>query len=166
VPLAFVAIFTLSAAVGPILGQNPGAKQYDRIDSTMWDSLKFALIYTLLTWLLLAIFDDQIICLFDATGEAASLVKFFTLVIGGTYLFEAGLFVANAAFNNLDYPLFSTFFNWGRATLGTIPFAWAGSFWGPNGALAGFGIGGMFFDITAIMVCFRLIRQLPAKNSV
>ena len=166
VPLAFVAIFTLSAAVGPILGQNLGAKRYDRINSTMWDSLKFALIYTLFTWSLLAIFADQIIFIFDATDEAASLVKFFSLVIGGTYLFQAGLFVANAAFNNLGYPLLATFFNWGRATLGTIPFAWVGSYWGPNGALAGFGIGGILFGVTAILVCFRVIRRLPEKNQI
>ena len=166
VPLAFVAIFTLSAAVGPILGQNLGAKRYDRISSTMWDSLKFALVYTLFTWSLLAIFADQIIFIFEAKNDAAALVKFFSLVIGGTYLFQAGLFVANAAFNNLGYPLLSTFFNWGRATLGTIPFAWAGSFWGPNGALAGFGIGGILFGVTAILVCFRVIRQLPEKDQI
>ncbi len=166
VPLAFVAIFTLSAAVGPILGQNLGAKRYDRLNSTMWDSLKFAFVYTLFTWALLAIFADQIIFVFDATNEAAALVKFFSLVIGGTYLFQAGLFVANAAFNNLGYPLLSTFFNWGRATLGTIPFVWIGSHWGANGALAGFGIGGILFGITAILVCFRVIRQLSKKDRI
>ena len=36
-------------------------------------------------------------------------------------------FVANAAFNNLGRPNLSTWFNWGKATLGTIPFAWYGA---------------------------------------
>jgi putative MATE family efflux protein len=163
VPLAFVAVFTLSAAVGPILGQNLGARLFERINATMWNSLLFAFVYTMIVWAALAIFRDEIIQLFGLTGEASDLVRFFCLIIGGTYLFQGGLFVANAAFNNLGYPFFSTFFNWGRATAGTIPFAWAGSYWGPNGALAGFGIGGILFGVTAVFVCFRVIKKLPAK---
>ena len=164
VPLAFVAIFTLSAAVGPILGQNLGAKLFDRISATMWNCLLFAFVYTIVMWALLAIFSDEIILAFGVDGQAADLVRFFTYIIGGTYVFQGGLFVANAAFNNLGYPFFSTFFNWGRATVGTIPFAWAGSHWGPNGALAGFGIGGILFGIGSVIVCFWMIKRLANEN--
>ncbi len=166
VPLAFVAVFTLSAAVGPILGQNLGARHYDRINSTMWNSLLFTFLYTMIVWALLAIFADQIILIFGAVDEAADLVKLFSILIGGTYLFQGGLFVANAAFNNLGYPLLSTLFNWGRATIGTIPFAWAGSYWGPNGALIGFGSGGVIFGIAAVLVCFGVIRRLPESQPI
>ena len=164
VPLAFVAIFTMSAAVGPILGQNLGAKLFDRINSTMWDCLRFAFVYTLIVWALLAIFAGNIISLFGASEDAADLVRFFSLIIGGTYVFQGGLFVANAAFNNLGYPILSTVFNWGRATLGTIPFALVGSRWGPNGAMAGYGIGGILFGVGAIIVCFVVIRKLEEKH--
>ena len=115
----------------------------------------------MIVWALLALSADQIILIFGAVDEAADLVKLFSILIGGTYLFQGGLFVANAAFNNLGYPLLSTLFNWGRATIGTIPFAWAGSFWGPNGALIGFGSGGVIFGIAAVLVCFGVIRRLP-----
>jgi len=163
VPLAFVAIFTLSAAVGPILGQNLGAQKYDRITATMWNSLLFAFIYTMIMWALLALSADQLIIVFKLSDEAASLVKFFCLIIGGTYVFQGGLFVANAAFNNLGYPYLSTLFNWGRATIGTIPFVWYGSKWGAEGALAGFGIGGILFGIVAVIVCFRVIGSMSEK---
>ena len=164
VPLAFVALFTLSAAVGPILGQNLGARQFERISSTMWNSLAFAFIYTMVVWALLAFFADNITRAFGLAGEAAELIKFFCLIIGGTYVFQGGLFVANAAFNNLGYPFYSTFFNWGRATMGTIPFAWVGAKWGPEGALAGYGIGGILFGIAAVVVCFWVIGRLPTKH--
>ncbi|MCF6321333.1 MAG: MATE family efflux transporter [Rhizobiaceae bacterium] len=163
VPLAFVAVFTLSAAVGPILGQNLGAQKIDRITATMWNSLLFTFIYTMIMWAILAIFADQIVTVFKLSDEAARLVKFFCLIIGGTYIFQGGLFVANAAFNNLGYPYLSTLFNWGRATIGTIPFVWYGSRWGAEGALAGYGVGGILFGVGAVIVCFRVIRNLPGK---
>ncbi len=166
VPFAFVGLFTLSAAVGPILGQNLGAKLYERIISTMWNSLFFALIYTMIVWAILAIFSNQITELFQLSGDAAQLVKFFCLIIGGTYVFQGGLFVANAAFNNLGYPFYSTFFNWGRATVGTIPFVYFGAQWGAEGALAGYGIGGILFGVGAVWMCFRKIKQLKQRDSL
>ena len=166
VPLVFVAMFTLSAAVGPILGQNLGAKFYKRIYSTIWDSLLFLFIYALVMWALLVIFADNIIMAFGASGEAEELVRFFILIIGGTYVFQGGLFVANAAFNNLGYPLYSTFFNWGRATIGTIPFALLGAYWGPNWALAGFSAGGVLFGIAAVVVCLYVVKNLTENDAV
>ena len=65
-------------------------------------------------------------------------MQFFCQLSGFIWFFVGLLFVANASFNNLGYPLLSTFFNWGRATLGMIPFAYLGAqIGGPKGALVG-----------------------------
>lgn len=161
VPVAFGAIFALSGAVGPILGQNYGAKKFDRIVQTMRDSLLLAAIYVLTVWLLLALLRHPIANLFGAEGQARDLIFFFCLFAASSFLFNGALFVANAAFNNLGYPVLSTVFNWGRATLGTIPFVWVGSAWyGAEGVLAGWGIGAVLFGITSVIVCFRVISRL------
>jgi len=47
VPMAFAGLFALSGAIGPILGQNLGARLFDRLRSTMRDSLKLTIIYVL-----------------------------------------------------------------------------------------------------------------------
>ena len=54
-------------------------------------------------------------------------MQFFCQISGFIWFFISLVFVANASFNNLGYPLLSTFFNWGRATLGMIPFAYFGA---------------------------------------
>ena len=59
-PVAFAAIFALSGAVGPILGQNYGARRFDRIQQTMSDSFKVVIVYMLVVWLLLALLRNQI----------------------------------------------------------------------------------------------------------
>jgi len=68
--------------------------------------------------------------------------------------------VANAAFNNLGHPLLSTLFNWGRATLGTIPFVTLGARHGPPGILLGQAAGSFIFGVLAVIVAFRVTYRL------
>lgn len=163
-PLAFAAVFALSGAVGPILSQNYGAGRIDRVYSALRDSLIFTLGYTIAVWIILAIAWPWISQLFSARGDAAALIRFFCLFVAGSFVFNGALFVANAAFNNLGFPIYSTVFNWGRATLGIIPFVWVGKNWGPEGILAGWGLGGIVFGVVAVIVCFRAIGTLPDKQ--
>ncbi len=164
-PVAFGVIFALSGAVGPILGQNFGARRFERLTSTMRDSLVFTLLYVCAVWGLLAVFRHGIADLFNAEGETRELIEFFCLVVAGSFLFNGALFVANAAFNNLGYPTLSTMFNWGRSTLGVIPFVWIGAAWyGPQGALGGWGLGAIIFGVAAIITCFRVIRKIADRE--
>ena len=126
VPVAFGVIFALSGAVGPIIGQNFGARRFDRLQATMRDSLTVTIVYVLAIWALLALFAGPIASLFGATGLARELIMFFCLFVASAFLFDGAIFVSSAAFNNLGYPTYSTVFNWGRSTLGIIPFAWVG----------------------------------------
>ena len=161
IPVAFGTIFALSGAVGPIIGQNFGAGHGDRVRQTLKDALTFTLVYTAAVWILLILLRYQIVGIFDAKAEAAELVLFFCALVAGSFLFTGALFVANAAFNNLGFPAYSTVLNWGRATLGTIPFAWYGAAqFGALGALAGWAVGGIVFGVGAAVMAFRITRSL------
>ena len=161
IPVAFGTIFALSGAVGPILGQNYGARLYDRLFLVMRDSLILTLIYVVVLWAVMALFSNQIATLFGAVGLARELVLFFCLFVAGSFLFNGALFVANAAFNNLGYATYSTVFNWGRSTLGTIPFVWVGAqYFGAKGVLAGWGLGAIVFGVAAVFTCFRVVRRI------
>ncbi len=161
VPVAFGFIFALSGAVGPILGQNFGARRFDRLVNTMRDALTVTVIYVLGAWALLAIFRHQIAALFAAEAEAQDLVIFFCLFAAGSFLFNGALFVANAAFNNLGYATYATAFNWGRATLGVMPFVWVGAhYYGAQGVIGGWGLGAVVFGLAAVVTSTRLIRSI------
>lgn len=161
VPVAFGVLFALSGAVGPILAQNWGAQRYDRMRQALTDSVTFAAVYVAIAGLLLALLRHQISALFGTSGETAELVAFFGLIAGPMWLFVGALFVANAAFNNLGMPFYSTLFSWGRATLGTVPLAWLGAqYAGPKGALAGAALGAVLFGIAALVTAYRGIARL------
>jgi putative MATE family efflux protein len=163
-PIAFGALFALSGSVGPILAQNWGAGQFHRMRAALRDSFIFAGLYVLASWLVLILCRHWIVDLFHLTGSAASGVLFFCWFSGPMWFFIGLLFTANAAFNNLGFPLYSTFFNWGRATLGTVPFAWAGArLYGYEGALAGVAMGSVVFGVAAAVVAVRTIGKLERR---
>ena len=160
IPVAFGIIFALSGSVGPIIGQNFGARQYGRVRRTLTDGLLFAAVYTLLTSLILFLFRHDIAAAFHATGRAAELIIFFCSFIGVSWAFAGAQFVSNAAFNNLGRPQLSTLYNWAKATLGTIPFAMAGAhIAGPEGILAGTAIGSVIFGVASVWAAYRIVAR-------
>ena len=166
IPVAFAALFALSGSVGPILGQNLGANRHDRLHSTMVDSLKMVVGYVLFVWLLLALSSSLIANAFHAEGEARELIVFFCVFVAGSYIFNGAVFVANAAFNNLGFVLYSTALNWGRATLGVVPFIWVGAhYYGAKGVLAGYGLGVVIFGIAGVVMCFRVLDRLKKQSN-
>lgn len=159
-PVAFGLVYALTGAVGPILAQNLGAGRLDRVNAALRDSLVFVLVAVTCAWILLALAQTPIVHAFSAVGETATLIRLFCSWLAATFLFAGALFVANAAFNNLGFPLLSTGFNWGRATLGTIPFVTIGAGYGPRGVLIGNAAGAVVFGIAAVIVAFRVVRRL------
>lgn len=161
IPVAFGFIFALSGAIGPIIGQNYGAAQYDRVRKTVTDSLIVTLVYTCVVWLIAYLLRDIIIAGFNATGDTAALLAFFINIVIVSFLFNGAMFVANAAFNNLGYATYSTLLNWGKATVGTIPFVLAGAaLAGSKGVLAGQGIGAVVFGTVSIIICLQVIKKI------
>lgn len=160
VPVAFGLIYSLSGAVGPVLAQNLGARQFDRVREGLRASLGFMVGAVAVAWLLLAVLQGPLIQVFSLEGVAADMVHAFCSWIAASFFFMGALFVANAAFNNLGHPLWSTAFNWGRATLGTIPFAWWGAQYGPVQVLAGQAVGAVLFGSLAMWTAFRLTARL------
>jgi Na+-driven multidrug efflux pump len=160
VPVAFGLVFALSGAVGPIFAQNLGAARPERVRAALRDSLLFVMVVVCAAWLVLFLAQDLVLLVLSAHGEAAVLVRLFCTWLAGSFLFTGALFVANAAFNNLGFPLLSTAFNWGRATLGTIPLVAIGAQYGPEGVLTGAAAGSIVFGIAAAAVAFRVVGRL------
>lgn len=165
VPVAFGIIFALSGSVGPIIGQNFGARKFDRVVQTLKDGLLFSAVYTLLMSSLLFLFRHQIAEAFRASGRTIDIVVFFCTFIAISWAFAGAQFVSIAAFNNLGRAKLSTMFNWGKATLGTIPFAMLGArYAGPEGVLVGTALGSIIFGVASVYVAFRIVRQIAARG--
>ena len=165
--VAFAVVFALTGAVGPIIGQNLGARQFDRVGLTLTSCFASTALYAAATWVLMALCWPLIATLFQATGATAEYLTFFCKFGVSAWLFIGLLFVANAAFNNLGFPLLSMAFNWGRATLGTIPFVTLGAAWGGvQGAQLGVAAGAAVFGTAALATAYRVVGRIAEQTGV
>lgn len=169
VPVAFCLLFSLSGAIGPIVGQNYGAKAFDRVRKAIKRAIMFAAGYTLLIWPILYFSAPTVAKLFDLNAEGIYLLQVFGGIVAPLFLFNGVLYISNAAFNNLERPRWSTWLNWGRNTLGILPFLVIGD-WaaGAAGVIAAPALGGVIFGILGYILALRLIDQQEqlAKASV
>ena len=162
-PVAFGAIFSLSSAVGPIIGQNSGIRDAARTIETFRLSVIVAVAFTAVAWLGLMLFSSAIVWAFNASGQAADLILLFCRWLAPLFAFLGALFVVNAVFNTLGRPQYATALNWARATIGTVPFAFlGGKLAGATGVLGGYMLGGVPIGIFGILMCRRYIAQMGA----
>ncbi|MFK3976804.1 MULTISPECIES: MATE family efflux transporter [Shewanella] len=167
IPVTFGMIFALSGAVGPIVGQNFGANEIERVRLSLTNAIQFCVAYVLVMSLGLYLLRNVIVSSFDMEGDAAELILFFCQYIAVFFIFSGILFIANASFNNLGKAKYSTFFNVGKATIGTIPFVYFGAQWGGVfGVLIGQVIGSIIFGVIGIFCAYRLVDKISRQGLV
>lgn len=168
-PVAFSVVLALSGAIGPIIGQNSGAGLCGRVRETLFDALRFTALYVLAVSALLFVLRAPLAEIFNATGTGRTLLYVFCGPLALASFFNGAIFIANASFDNLGHPSWSTWVNWSRHVLGTWPLAVAGgALWGAQGVLFGQALGGAIFAVLATWLSLRLIarpsgaRPIPA----
>lgn len=166
-PIAFALIFAMSGAIGPIIGQNFGAGRHDRVRTAYNSSMVLIVAYVVPVVIALYFLRGPIAQMFSAEGEARDLIYLFCGPLSLAWIFNGVIFIGNAAYNNLGHPFYSTWVNWGRNTLGTIPFVYFGAqFWGAEGVLIGQMAGGVFAAIVSFVLAERLLKKAARDQLV
>jgi len=164
VPVVFAVVLSISGAMGPIFGQNFGAGRMDRVHDAFFEGLKFLAIYVVGMSALLFVLRDPIADMFGADGQMRALLYLFLGPVALGSFFNGAIFVANATFNNLGRPGYSTGVNWARHTVGTWPFVVGfGAIWGAPGVLVGQAAGGAVFAVIAFWLAMRVIEE-PCRD--
>ena len=163
--LSFGGIFALSGAIGPIIGQNYGAKLWPRIAMAYRDGLIFATIYVLAAWLLLSLATPWIVDGFGLSGEGALILTTFATAAAWAFVFTGALFTANSAFNNLGRPLWSTGFNWSRDAIAipVLAVTIAGGF-GPTGAVWVQAFAAVLIGSVAAVTGWRTVSSIAKRD--
>lgn len=157
-PVAFGVIFALSGAIGPVIGQNFGAGNHGRVRQAFRDGILFTGVVVVVISAVLFAFRAPIADLFGAQGVTRELIYLFCGPLSLAFFFNGLVFVGNAAFNNLGHPFYSTMVNWGRHTVGTVPFVVLGGMWfGAPGVMMGQAAGGVLFGLFALWLAHRVI---------
>lgn len=159
--VAFGVVYALSGAVGPIVGQNYGAKLMLRVRGTHLDAMIFAFASVVFASGLLYVAQDWLVIQFHLSGEAAHLVKLFCTGVSLLFVFDAVIFSTNATFNSIGKPYYATATNYARVLLGVIPLTWLGAqFYHAEGVLIGSMLGTGLIALPVTWYCRKLLRTL------
>lgn len=160
IPVAFSVLFALSGAISPIIGQNFGAKAFDRVKSTYHNAIIFAVAVVVIVTLLIVFSQHYIVGLFNLSGEAAQLLTLFCSGLTIFFIADGVLFSTNSVFNSLGFPLYSTVFNYAKFFLGVIPAVYGlAYFYGATGVIIGQAIGSSLVTVIAVVTCRNLIES-------
>jgi putative MATE family efflux protein len=160
-PVAFAMMFALSGAIGPIIGQNFGAGQYDRVRTAFREAIIFVTVYVVGIVIVLYLLRGAIAGLFNAEGVAKDLIFLFCGPLSLLWFFNGLIFVGNSAYNNLGHPFYSTWINWGRNTIGIVPFVYFGAqWWGAEGVLIGQMFGGVVIGLISLWLSIHTMNKI------
>jgi len=130
------AAVALSAGIGPVVGQNWGAEQYDRARLATRQAFAFCLSYGLLVGAVLVVFANPIASLLASGDDDLSFAASYLRIVGLSMFGYGIIVVSNAAMNARSKALWSLTLSLGRIALIYLPFAWLGVMaMGYNGVL-------------------------------
>ncbi|WP_120501273.1 MATE family efflux transporter [Roseovarius sp. EL26] len=165
-PVVFSVVNALRGAIGPIIGQNYGAGRMDRVRETYFSGLKFLGIYVVGMCVLLFVLRSPISNAFGATGLTRELLYLFCGPLAIVAFFNGTIFISNATFNNMGHPGYSGWLNWGRSTVGMLPFVHVGALmFGAKGVLLGAVMGGAVFAVICAKISFKLMDKKTAAQA-
>lgn len=121
--LALVALLALSAAVGPVVGQNFGAGLGERVVESMKYCFRVSLVWSVAMAALLGLAGPWITPLFDGSPEVREVANLYLWIVPITYFGYGWNIVQSAAFNALGMPILANVMTVGRMFLAYIPAA-------------------------------------------
>ncbi|MCF5705716.1 hypothetical protein GIV19_00255 [Pseudomonas syringae] len=157
---SYCAFFALPGALAPILGQNIGAQRDDRVRSAIVFTRKLVVGYGLAVWLVLLLGSAAIADLYQLEGEARTVFLNYCRLGGGLWVIIGLDFVAIAVFMTMNRSWLVAVFAWLRATVGTVPFVYAGAHW-----FGGIGVLPSMFAGNAMIALVSIVTaSLTAKR--
>ncbi|MDF3129673.1 MATE family efflux transporter [Kiritimatiellaeota bacterium B1221] len=149
--------FALSTVMAPFVGQNSGADRPDRIREAICFTGKFCFAGSLLIWLTVAGFGQQIAGMFTVNPESLRLIQQHLWIVPASYGFFAWKLQFTSAFNALRHPFYSSVTFLGRFFILMIPLACAGQYYY---GLPGFYAGIALSNVGALFLAMGLWKWL------
>ncbi|MEJ2132318.1 MAG: MATE family efflux transporter, partial [Gammaproteobacteria bacterium] len=103
--LVHMIIMSVSSTVGPFVGQNWGARQYERVNQALSICNRFALAWGVVTFVVLAIAGNYLVALIDDNPTVVEVARMFFWIIPLSIGFMGMMGVASSCFNALGKPM-------------------------------------------------------------
>ncbi len=160
--ISLVAMFAVSATIGPIVGQNYGAGLTDRVRLALKRAFQGCLLWGTGAALILALLAPWVLPLFSDEEDVVEIARAYLWIVPMTYFGYGINITAAAALNSVGRPLVATSLTALRMILVFIPLAvLLGKFYG----LIGIFIAAAVANLVAAAVSWLATRRMEARAS-
>lgn len=127
-PIAAIIALGLSASLPVFVGQNFGAKMFDRIAESIRVSIKLIIAVQLIVTVLLMLLSKPIALAFSQEPEVIELIVAYLMIVPLGYTGLGLAIIASSAFNAVNKPFNAMTVNVFRLFVFLLPLAWLGSY--------------------------------------
>ena len=163
--MLLIGIRALSLAMGPFVGQNFGAGNYDRIRAALRFGSKFSLVWGAIAFVLLYLLSSIIAPIFNDDKAVIATIVLFLHIIPISYGLYGISTLANSMFNALGKPLQASLIIILHLFILVLPLAYLGSkVYGLKGTFIGIAVGNAMIGIIAYLMIQRFLVRLEAQH--
>jgi Na+-driven multidrug efflux pump len=141
-------VIGISASAAPLVGQNWGARLYDRVDEALRLGYRYCLIWGVIAAVIMWLFGEFFASLISSDAEVIETATWYLYVVPISIGFMGMINIANASFNALSKPMPPLLLSLVRLFGVYIPLAVAASHW--------FGFIGIFVVAALVNVIFGI----------
>ena len=153
-------IMSLASSIAPFVGQNWGAKRYDRVHQALRIAYGFSLAWGLLSFVLMALLGGPIVALINQDPAVVEPASLYLLIVPFSIAFMGLMQVSSSTFNALGKPVPPLVISTLRTVVIYIPlaivgswlFGYVGIFWATSGT-------SVVLGIVAWAWCRRTVRN-------
>lgn len=165
---AFIILMALAVGMGPIIGQNFGARNFPRVHETLRKAIGFSVLWSMGVAVLLFVFAEKIAGIFSADTIVVYYATTFFMVVPASYIFSNLVNGWSSAFNAMGRPQISFGMTIIKMILLMIPAVFIGAhIGGYNGilyAIAGVNVvSGLVFHLASLRLCADTEQRAVAK---
>lgn len=153
-------IFALSVGLSPFVGQNMGAGKIERVEKATQLSVRFALLWGIVTVMVLVPFRGALTALFTENSDAVDAAKLYLMIIPFTLGLKGVHQFAWSTLNVLDRAKQSLFLELLHGFVLTIPLALIGGrLYAAFGVFCGMGVANVAGGIIGLALLRRAVGQ-------
>ncbi|WP_206355588.1 MATE family efflux transporter [Vibrio maerlii] len=152
--ILILVLMSLTSALTPFMAQNIGADKPQRAFKGLFLSMRFAVMFQLLIFLMMVPLSTPFAALFSQEPQVRDLLWLYLIVVPVSYGFQGIVMMLVSGLNAMHRPFDAFKWSFMRLFVFTLPFAWIGSYW--------FSIEGLFIGIAAGNVTGGVLGYLYA----
>jgi putative MATE family efflux protein len=156
-------MISLTSALTPFMAQNLGARKPVRSFKGMFLSMRFAILFQLLVFIMMVPLSIPLAALFSNDPAVKDLIWLYLVIVPSCYGFQGVVMLLVSGLNAMHLPLAAFFWSFMRLFIFTLPFAAIGSaFYSVQGLFIGIVAGNITGGVLAYLYGLKIRRKALA----